>query len=107
MKRIVFVVLLLNFVANVFATSRRHIVILQDNSGSYFNVHNESQIKEVQNQLIRLFTNQKLGNDYNLLNEELSKGLNFYDSGTDKVSFVWFVSGQKDNYEFYTEANGE
>lgn len=107
MKRFVFAVILLISVTNLFATSRRHIIVLQDNSGSYFNVHNESQIKEVQNQLIGLFANQKLGNDYNLLNEELSKGLNFYDSGTDKVSFVWFVSGQKDNYDFYTATNGE
>lgn len=98
MKRFVFVVLLLSFVTNVFAASRRHIIVLQDNAGSYFNVHNESQIDKVQNQMIVIFSNQRLGNDYNLLNEELSNGLTFFNPETDKVTFIWFVAGQKDNY---------
>lgn len=89
------------------AGNRRHIIILQDNSGSYYSNRNESQIKKVQNQIIELFKNNKIGNDYSLLNEEHSLGVKFFNQETDKVSFIWFVSGQKDNYDFYTTTKGE
>lgn len=107
MRRATIILYLLLLCFHLYAWNRRHIIILQDNSGSYYKSNNASQINKIQSQIIELFKNNRIGNDYSLLNEEHSKGLKFFNQETDKVSFLWFVSGQKDNYEFYTKTEGE
>lgn len=99
--RKVTIILLLLLCTHMFAWNRRHIIILQDNSGSFYTSYNESLIYDIQNHVCDLFQNKKVGNDYSILNNEIDKGGQFYNPLTDKVSFYWFVADQFDNVKFY------
>ena len=88
----------------MYAWNRRHIIILQDNSGSFYAGYNESLISDIQSEVYDLFQNKKVGNDYSILNNEIEQGGLFYNPLTDKVSFYWFVADQLNNVRFYKSA---
>lgn len=102
-------VILIAFVISAYAEAwnRRHIIILQDNSGSFYHQRNESLITDVQNHVYQLFNNEKINKTYSLLNNEIDQGGVFFDSKTDDVSFWWFVADQKGNVSFYRNTGGE
>jgi len=108
MKRI-FLILIIVLVAsvNVGAWNRRHIIILQDNSGSFYNQNNEKLISDIQNHIYDLFNNKRISDNFSLLNNEINQGGEFFNPETDDVSFWWFVADQKGNVSFYNETNGE
>lgn len=93
------------FCMQIFAWNRRHIIILQDNSGSFYSVYNEQLIKNLQKHICDLFQNQKIGDTYCILNSEIDKGEVFYNPQTDIVSFYWFAADQYDNITFYNSNN--
>jgi len=101
-------IILLASVHNTFGQQvfRRHFIILQDNSGSFYHSVNETPIRKVQEGLIQLFENKMFNNDYNNLLEEKKNGVKFFDTERDEVSFFWFVAGQYDNIEFRDRQNG-
>ena len=92
---------------NVNAWNRRHIIILQDNSGSFYNQNNEKLISDIQNHVYDLFNNKRISDNFSLLNNEINQGGEFFNPETDDVSFWWFVADQKGNVSFYNETNGE
>lgn len=101
MRKATTIILLLLFSIHIFAKNRRHIIVLQDNSGSFYTGYNESLIHDIQNHVCDLFQNKKVGNDYSILNNEIDQGGQFYNPLTDKVSFYWFVADQLSNVKFY------
>lgn len=79
---------------------RRHIIVLQDNSGSFYTKDNEILISDIQKQICSLFQNQTIGNN-SLLQNENEQGGAFFDPSKDLVSFYWFVADQFNNVLFY------
>jgi len=88
------------------AHTRRHIIILQDNSGSYFNQHNSQAIERLQNSIVDLFLGEQISSGYCLYNSEIKNNIPFFDPDFDKISFFWFVAGQRDNCTFYNSNGG-
>lgn len=86
--------------AIVHAENRRHFIILQDNSGSYFQA-SKADITNVQESIIQLFNNSEKGDGYNLLSREAQQNITFFDPLLDEVSFLWFVADQEGNVGFY------
>lgn len=100
MKKIYLLSYLMLMTLSVFAQYRRTFIILQDNSGSYYN-SSVSDIQHLQNKLIDLFGNEYVFDEYSLINRELEQGVPFYDKSSDKIHFYWFVADQKDNVIFF------
>ncbi len=86
------------------AQNRRTFIILQDNSGSYYN-SDQSDIYHIQNKLVDLFINKNILNEYSLISRELKQGIPFFNGKSDKVHFYWFVADQADNVSYYN-SNG-
>ena len=82
------------------AQNRRTFIVLQDNSGSYYNSAN-SDIIHIQNKLVDLFSNENILNKYSLISQELEQGELFFDPALDKIHFYWFVADQADNVGYY------
>ncbi len=82
------------------AQNRRTFIILQDNSGSYYNSAN-SDISHIQGKLVDLFSNKNILDKYSLISRELEQGELFFDSSLDKIHFYWFVADQADNVSYY------
>ena len=82
------------------AQNRRTFIVLQDNSGSYYNSAN-SDINHIQNKLADLFSNKNILNKYSLISQELEQGELFFDPALDKIHFYWFVADQADNVDYY------
>lgn len=55
------------------AQNRRTFIVLQDNSGSYYNSSN-SDINHIRNKLVDLFSNKNILNKYSLISKELEQG---------------------------------
>lgn len=87
--------------------NRRHIVILQDNSGSYYAKGNDAAISKVQTRILDLFNGELLNDDYNNLREERNNEIHFFNSEIDDISFFWFVASQADNLNFRDKTNGD
>ena len=88
------------------ADNRRHFIILQDNSGSYYSFSRQD-IEALQNEVVALFDNQYNGDGFDLLSKECSQGIQFFDSNNDEISFLWFVADQAGNVNFYNNTDGE
>lgn len=89
------------------AGNRRHFVLLQDDSGSYYQTSYKSDIGELQRSLCSLFSNAPVSDEYSLLSKEIEQGIPFFDPQKDDISFLWFVADQKGNVEFRNKANGD
>lgn len=87
------------------AQNRRTFIVLQDNSGSYFNFPAADR-RHIQNQLKALFSNEQVFHQYSLAAREASQGIPFFDSEHDAIHFYWFVADQKDNVNFYQAGSG-
>lgn len=107
MKRLFLILFIIVASVNVGAWNRRHIIILQDNSGSFYNQRNETLISDIQKHVCDLFKNKRISDNYSLLNIEADQGGTFFNPEIDDVSFWWFVADQKGNVSFYTDTNGE
>lgn len=108
MKRFFSLVLMLVcYSAFLSAGNRRHVIVLQDNSGSYYREKNNNSISKLQEDIISLFNNKLVNNDYNLLKAEREEGELFFNPNDDDVSFLWFVADQKGNVDFYFETDGD
>lgn len=110
MKKIVYVIILFfvfSFPHFLSAENRRHFIILQDNSGSYWEKKNLSKIKAIQDSIIALFNNENDGNEYDLLSKEQSQNILFFDPKNDEISFLWFVADLEGNVQFKYNTNGE
>lgn len=92
-------------VAPIFAENRRTFIVLQDNSGSYYNSSPSDRI-HIQNKLIDLFSNEDILDEYSLISQELNQGESFFDPALDKIHFYWFVADQADNVNYYFHTNG-
>lgn len=109
MKKYLFVIIVLAFCFPQFldAENRRHFIILQDNSGSYWEKNNRLKINTIQDGIIALFNNEDKGDGYNLLSKEHSQNILFFDSNNDEITFLWFVADLAGNVNFYNNTNGE
>lgn len=99
--------LLMFFPSELLGDNRRHFIILQDNSGSFYQASAHS-IKTVQNAVISLFDNAVSGSNsnYSLIKKEEEQGIKFFDPNQDEISFLWFVADQKGNVNFYRHTDG-
>ena len=95
------------FTLNLRAENRRHFIILQDNSGSYWEKKNQAKIKAIQDSVIALFNNENVGNGLDLLSKEQSQHILFFDPQNDEISFLWFVADLAGNDQFQKNTNGE
>lgn len=87
------------------AQNRRTFIVLQDNSGSYFNFPREDR-RHIQEQLKSLFSNESVFHEYSLANREASQDIPFFDSEKDAIHFYWFVADQRNNVYFYQARSG-
>lgn len=69
------------------AGNRRHFVLLQDDSGSYYQTSYKSDIGELQRSLCSLFSNAPVSDEYSLLSKEIEQGIPFFDPQKDDISF--------------------
>lgn len=100
MKKVFVLICLVLTAFHMSAQNRRTFIILQDNSGSYYN-SSQSDIQHIQNSLKKLFNNEQILDEYSLISCELKQGIPFYDSDLDKVHFLWFVADQADNVNYF------
>lgn len=104
MKKICLIISLVLISMQISAQNRRTFIVLQDNSGSYYNSAN-SDINHIQNKLVDLFSNKNILNEYSLISKELEQGELFFDPTLDKIHFYWFVADQADNVGYYFGAD--
>ena len=100
MKKICLIISIVLISMQISAQNRRTFIVLQDNSGSYYNSAN-SDINHIQNKLADLFSNKNILNKYSLISQELEQGELFFDPKLDKIHFYWFVADQADNVGYY------
>lgn len=100
MKKICLIISIVLISMQISAQNRRTFIVLQDNSGSYYNSAN-SDINHIQNKLADLFSNKNILNKYSLISQELEQGELFFDPTLDKIHFYWFVADQADNVDYY------
>lgn len=100
MKKICLIISIVLISMQISAQNRRTFIVLQDNSGSYYNSAN-SDINHIQNKLVDLFSNKNILNKYSLISQELEQGELFFDPTLDKIHFYWFVADQADNVDYY------
>lgn len=105
MKKVFVLICLVLTAFHISAQNRRTFIILQDNSGSYYN-SSQSDIQHIQNSLKKLFNNEQIMDEYSLISSELKQGIPFYDSDLDKVHFLWFVADQADNVNYFYNSDG-
>lgn len=86
---------------------RRHIIVLQDNSGSYYNSQNTKAIDQIQNSIIDLFSGKYLSSSHSLYKTEFENQIPFFDQNIDKLSFYWFLADQAGNCDFYNNSYGK
>lgn len=104
MKKICLIISIVLISMQVSAQNRRTFIVLQDNSGSYYNSAN-SDINHIQNKLADLFSNKNILNKYSLISQELEQGELFFDPTLDKIHFYWFVADQADNVDYYFDTD--
>ena len=102
-----FVVITLFPKSHAEAKERRHIVILQDNSGSFFRSTYSKEILELQKKISNIFDGGSINENYCLLNNEIDQGIHFFNPITDNISFFWFVANQLNNIEFRDNTDGD
>ena len=100
MKKVFVLICLVLTAFHISAQNRRTFIILQDNSGSYYN-SSQSDIQHIQNSLKKLFNNEQILDEYSLISSELKQGIPFYDNDLDKVHFLWFVADQAGNVNYF------
>lgn len=105
MKKVFVLICLVLTAFHISAQNRRTFIILQDNSGSYYNSSN-SDIQHIQNSLKKLFNNEQILDEYSLISRELKQGIPFYDRDLDNVHFFWFVADQADNVNYFYNSDG-
>lgn len=88
---------------SLYADTRRHIVILYDNSGSYHRPQYIQEISEINSKLISLFDGNRINEDLSLLNREIDENILFFNPDVDDVSFYWFVADQNNNIKYREE----
>lgn len=104
-KRYLILFLILS-VISCFAQNRRTFIVLQDNSGSYYN-SNEEDISHIQRKLIDLFENKTILNKYSIATNESKHGISFFDRNEDNILFYWFVADQGNNCNYYFRSDGD
>lgn len=104
MKKICLIFSIVLISMQILAQNRRTFIVLQDNSGSYYNSAN-SDISHIQNKLVDLFSNKNILNKYSLISQELEQGELFFNPALDKIHFYWFVADQADNVSYYFGAD--
>lgn len=77
MKKICLIISIVLISMQISAQNRRTFIVLQDNSGSYYNSAN-SDINHIQNKLVDLFSNKNILNKYSLTSQELEQGELFF-----------------------------
>ena len=77
MKKVFVLICLVLTAFHISAQNRRTFIILQDNSGSYYN-SSQSDIQHIQNSLKKLFNNEQILDEYSLIISELKQGIPFY-----------------------------
>lgn len=78
MKKVFVLICLVLTAFHISAQNRRTFIILQDNSGSYYN-SSQSDIQHIQNSLKKLFNNEQILDEYSLISSELKQGIPFYE----------------------------
>lgn len=101
------IVLLITSPISLRAEHRRHFIILQDDSGSYYQGRYKSDISKLQQSVYSLFNNNSKDDEYSLLNKEIEQGIPFFEPEKDEISFLWFVADQRGNVEFRTSPHGD
>lgn len=105
MKKICLLIGLVLISMQISAQNRRTFIVLQDNSGSYYNSA-ISDINHIQDKLVDLFSNKNILNEYSLISRGLEQGESFFEPTLDKIYFYWFVADQADNVDYYFNSDG-